>query len=66
MHPIDTVLHELQHRDHQRSRLPRAIKSKAATASPEKLSTANCFQTQLEQAQRAHKFTGTKRQIIHR
>lgn len=25
MHPIDTVLHELQHRDRQRSRLLRAL-----------------------------------------
>lgn len=66
MHPIDTVLHELQHRDHQRSRLPRAIKSKAAIASPAKLSTANCFQIQLEQAQCAHKFIYKKHKIIHR
>jgi hypothetical protein len=28
MHPIDTVLHELQHLDRQRSRLPRAMKAK--------------------------------------
>lgn len=56
MHPIDTVLHELQHRDRQRSRLLRAMESKAATASPAMLSVSNYFQTQLEQAQRAHKF----------
>jgi len=55
MHPIDTVLNELQHRDRQRSRLLRAMESKAATASPAKLSIANYFQTQIEQAQRAHK-----------
>lgn len=66
MHPIDTVLHELQHRDRQRSRLLRAMESKAATASPAKLSTANYFQTQLEQAQRAHKFMARNHQIIHR
>ncbi len=66
MHPIDTVLHELQHRDRQRSRLLRAMESKAATASPAKLSVANYFQMQIEQAQHAHKFTGTKRKIIHR
>jgi hypothetical protein len=56
MHPIDTVLHELQHRDRQRSRLLRAMESKAATASPAGLSVANYFQIQIERAQRAHKF----------
>jgi hypothetical protein len=56
MHPIDTVLHELQHRDRQRSRLIRAMESKATIASPARLSVANYFQTQLEQVQRAHKF----------
>jgi hypothetical protein len=66
MHPIDTVLHELQHLDRQRSRLPRAMKSKAATAIPAKLSAANCFQMQLEKAQRAHKFIYRKHKIIHR
>ena len=66
MHPIDTVLHELQHRDRQRSRLLRAMESKAATASPEKLSTANHFQMQLEQAQRAHKFIYRKYKIIYK
>ena len=55
MHPIDTVLHELQHRDRQRSRLLRAMESKAATASPAILSVSNYFQMQIEQAQRAHK-----------
>mgnify|MGYP000994335810 CR=1 FL=1 len=66
MHPLDTVLHELQHRDHQRSRLPRAMKSKAATTSPEKLSASNYFQIQLEQAQCAHKFIYKKHKIIHK
>lgn len=56
MHPIDTVLQELQHRDRQRSRLLRAMESKAATASPAMLSVSNYFQMQIEQAQRAHKF----------
>lgn len=56
MHPINTVLHELQHCDRQRSQLLRAMESKAAPASPAKLSVANYFQMQLEQAQRAHKF----------
>lgn len=56
MHPINTVLHELQHRDRQRSRLLRAMENKVATVSPAKLSVANYFQTQIEQAQRAHKF----------
>jgi hypothetical protein len=45
MHPIDTVLHELQHRDRQRSRLPSAIENKAATAIPAMLSAANHFKT---------------------
>lgn len=54
-HPIDTVLLELQRQDRQRSRLLRAMESKAATASPAMLSAANYFQTQLEQARRAHK-----------
>ncbi|MDR0217000.1 MAG: hypothetical protein LBJ15_23745 [Comamonas sp.] len=56
MYPIDTVLHKLQHRDRQRSRLLRAMESKAATANPAKLSVANYFQMQIEKAQRAHKF----------
>lgn len=34
MHPIDTVLHELQHRDRQRSRLLRAMESKAKQLPP--------------------------------
>lgn len=54
-HPIDTVLLELQRKDRQRSRLLRAMESKAATASPAGLSVAIYFQTQIEQAQRAHK-----------
>lgn len=54
-HPIDTVLQELQHREHQRNRLPRAMESKAATASCTSLSAVNYFQMQIEQAQRAHK-----------
>lgn len=66
MTPHDTVLHELQHRDRQRSRLLRAMESKAATASPAKLSASNYFQTQLERAQRAHKFMARKHGFIHR
>lgn len=56
MPPIDTVLQELQHRDHQRSRLLRAIENKAASESQTSLSVANYFQTQIEPAQRAHQF----------
>ena len=56
MHPIDTVLQELQHRDRQRSRLLRAMEGKAATASQARLSVANYFQTEMNQARRAHKF----------
>ena len=55
MHPIDTVLHELQQRDRQPSLLLRAMEGKAATASPARLSVANYFQTEMEQALRAHK-----------
>ncbi len=44
MHPIDTVLQELQHRERQRSRLLHAMESKAATASPAMLSAANYYQ----------------------
>lgn len=43
MHPIDTVLQELQHRDRQRSRLLRAIESKATSASQTILSVENYF-----------------------
>jgi hypothetical protein len=56
MHPIDAVRQELQHRDRQRSRLLRAMESKAATVSPAMLSASNYFQIQIEQSQRAHKF----------
>ena len=66
MHSIDTVLQQMQQNDHQRSRLLRAMESKAATASPAKLSASNYFQTQLEQAQRAHKFMARKHEFIHR
>ena len=66
MHPIDTVLQELQHRDRQRSRLLRAMESKAATASPERLSVANYFQTEMNHALRAHQFMSRGQRIIHR
>ena len=53
MHPIDTVLHELQHRDRQRSRLLRLMQSQAATAATPATSLNTYFQTELQHAQRA-------------
>ena len=55
MHPIDTVLHELQHRDRQRSRLLRAMQTEAASANTAFTSANNYFQTELQQALRALK-----------
>lgn len=60
MHPIDTVLHQLQHRDRQRSRLLRAMESKASTALAPALSVENYFQTEKQRAQRAIKLWRTK------
>jgi hypothetical protein len=45
MHPIDTVLLELQHRDRQRSRLLSAIENKASAAIPAMLSASNYLKT---------------------
>lgn len=61
MHPIDTVLHELQHRDRQRSRLLRLMQSQAVTASKPSASINTYFQTELQQALRAMKFAQEKR-----
>lgn len=55
MHPIDTVLHELQRRDRQRSRLLRLMQSQAATAAKPAASLNTYFQTELQQALRALK-----------
>lgn len=48
-------LQELQRQDRQRSRLLRAIESKAASASRSTLSVENYFQMQIERAPHAHK-----------
>ena len=55
MHPIDTVLRELQRRDRQRSRLLRLMQSQAATAAQPAASLNTYFQTELQQALRALK-----------
>ena len=55
MHPIDTVLHELQRRDLQRSRLLRLMQSQAATAAKPAASLNTYFQTELQHALRALK-----------
>ncbi|WKL16678.1 hypothetical protein QYQ99_03730 [Comamonas testosteroni] len=61
MHPIDTVLHELQHRDQQRSRLLRRMQSQAATAATPAASLNTYFQTELQQALRAMKHAKEQR-----
>ena len=61
MHPIDTVLHELQHRDRQRSRLLRLMQSQAATATTPAASLNTYFQTELQQALRAMKYAKEQR-----
>lgn len=61
MHPIDTVLHELQHRDRQRSRLLRLMQSQVETDAKPSTSINTYFQTELQQAQRAMKFAQEKR-----
>ena len=61
MHPIDTVLHELQHRDRQRSRLLRLMQSQAATAATPAPSLNTYFQTELQQALRAIKHAKEQR-----
>lgn len=53
MHSIDTVLHQLQHHDRQRSQLLRAMESKASSASESMLSIENYFQTEKQRAVRA-------------
>ena len=55
MHPIDTVLLELQHRDRQRSRLLRLMQSQAAPVAQPAASLNTYFQTELQQALRALK-----------
>lgn len=68
MHPIDTVLQELQHRDRQRSRLLRLMQSQAETAVTPAPSLNTYFQTELQQAQREMKHTKEHRNAypIHR
>ncbi len=63
MHPIDTVLHELQHRDRQRSRLLRLMQSQAATAATPAPSLDTYFQTELQQALRAMKHAKEQRYV---
>lgn len=63
MHPIDTVLHELQHRDRQRSRLQRLMQSQAATAAMPAPSLDTYFQTELQQALRAMKHAKEQRHV---
>ena len=53
MHSIDTVLHQLQRHDRQRSQLLRAMESKASSASESMLSIENYFQTEKQRAGRA-------------
>lgn len=53
MHSIDSVLQQMQRHDHQRSRLLRAMESKAASASSSVLSIENYFQTEKQRAVRA-------------
>ena len=60
MHSIDTVLHQLQHHDRQRSQLLRAMESKASSASESMLSIENYFQTE---KQRAVRTIGIKRHL---
>ncbi|WP_145914957.1 hypothetical protein KV708_19845 [Comamonas thiooxydans] len=61
MHPIDTVLHELQHRDRQRSRLLRLMQSQTATTATPAPSLNTYFQTELQQALRAIKHAKEQR-----
>ena len=61
MHPIDTVLHELQRRDRQRSRLLRLMQSQAATTATPATSLNPYFQTELQQALRAMKHAKEQR-----
>ena len=61
MHPIDTVLHELQRRDRQRSRLLRRMQSQAATAATPANSLNTYFQTELPHALRAIKHAKEQR-----
>ena len=61
MHPIDTVLHELQRRDRQRSRLLRLMQSQAATAAKPAASLNTYFQTELQQALRDMKHAKEQR-----
>lgn len=61
MHPIDTVLHELQRRDRQRSRLLRRMQSQAATVAQPAASLNTYFQTELQQALRAMKHAKEQR-----
>ena len=61
MHPIDTVLHELQHRDRQRSSLLRLMQSQAATVAQPNASLNTYFQTELQQALRAMKHAKEQR-----
>ena len=63
MHPIDTVLHELQHRDRQRSRLLRLVQSQAATAATPAHSLDTYFQTELQQTLRAMKHAKEQRHV---
>lgn len=53
MHSIDDVLQLMQHHDHQRSRLLRAMESKASSSSGSMLSIENYFQTEKQRAVRA-------------
>lgn len=53
MHPIDSVLQQMQHHDRQRSQLLRAMESKAASASSSMLSIENYFQNEKQRAVRA-------------
>lgn len=61
MHPIDTVLHELQQHDRQRSRLLRLMQSHEATAAQPATSLNTYFQTELQQALRALKHAKEQR-----
>ena len=63
MHPIDTVLHELQRRDRQRSRLLRLMQSQAATVAQPAASLNTYFQTELQQALRAMKHAKEQRHV---
>jgi len=63
MHPIDTVLHELQHRDRQRSRLLRLMQSQAAAVAQPAASLNTYFQTELQQALRAMKHAKEQRHV---